>query len=282
MDAMLQPGQYRELACRRCDACRTNYVRSWAIRSHHETQLHTRPCADTPNAVTLNSIFITLTYADEHLPKNQSLDHTDFQKFMKRLRLEVPEKLRYLQCGEYGDEGTKRPHYHLILWGHDFHQDRYLIHQQGTSIKWRSPHLEKLWPLGFSEFSPCNFATAAYVAGYVTKKLRAAEWNDELRKQPYITMSRGRDSGGGLGGEYFNRHWHEIYSADEIRIGPHIYRPPAYYDHLLKLRDPLAWEEILAKRNEHLDQQEPSSEYDRHARQAIFASKNPKPPRKAL
>lgn len=44
----------------------------------HEAQLHQENC------------FITLTYNDEHLPKDQSLVYRDFQLFMKRLRKAHP------------------------------------------------------------------------------------------------------------------------------------------------------------------------------------------------
>jgi hypothetical protein len=51
-----------ELPCGKCIGCRLEYSRQWALRIMHEPQLHEQ-----------NS-FITLTYEEEHLPSDQSLD----------------------------------------------------------------------------------------------------------------------------------------------------------------------------------------------------------------
>lgn len=61
----------------------------------------------------LNTYFITLTYSDDNLPNE--LRVSDIQKFMKYLRSELKDKVKYFCCGEYGTK-TQRPHYHLILF----------------------------------------------------------------------------------------------------------------------------------------------------------------------
>ena len=95
------------LPCGQCIGCRLNYSRNWAIRCVHESSLHEHNC------------FITLTYNDENLPLNGSLDLKHFQDFMKRLRKKVSVPIRYFHCGEYGSR-LQRPHYHLLLFGLDF------------------------------------------------------------------------------------------------------------------------------------------------------------------
>ena len=86
--------------------------------------------------------FLTLTFNDENLPKNQSLDKKFISDFIKCLREDMRRKklpkIRYFLCGEYGSicnlcgNGKKhckcknntytlgRPHYHAIIFGYDF------------------------------------------------------------------------------------------------------------------------------------------------------------------
>lgn len=60
--------------CGACIGCRIDRSRSWALRCVHESKMHDANC------------FITLTYNDENKPYGGSLDKTDLQKFLKRLR----------------------------------------------------------------------------------------------------------------------------------------------------------------------------------------------------
>ena len=129
-----------QVPCGQCIGCRLERSRQWAMRCVHEAQLHD-----------YNS-FITLTYDDQHLPQNASLRKEDFQKFMKRLRKELDYPIRFFHCGEYGENAFKgkfssqpsvkrkqmkhleqyklsalgRPHYHAIIFGHDFPDREYL------------------------------------------------------------------------------------------------------------------------------------------------------------
>ena len=94
--------------CGQCIGCRLERSRQWAVRCVHESSLHRF------------SSFITLTYNDEHLPSDRSLNVEHFQRFMKRLRKHLePLKIRFFHCGEYGDK-FRRPHYHAIVFGYDF------------------------------------------------------------------------------------------------------------------------------------------------------------------
>ena len=62
------------LPCGRCIGCRLERSRQWALRLTHENRFHDK------------SAFITLTYDEDHLPKDGSLNLKHFQDFMKRLR----------------------------------------------------------------------------------------------------------------------------------------------------------------------------------------------------
>src|SRR5688572_9777072 len=63
----------RTLPCGKCRGCRLARSRAMATRCMHEKQMHK-----------YNSS-ITLTYNNDHNP-GYSLDHRDYQLFMKRLR----------------------------------------------------------------------------------------------------------------------------------------------------------------------------------------------------
>nr|CDL65959.1 unnamed protein product [uncultured bacterium] len=115
----------------------------------------------------IESCFITLTYNDDNLPYDvfsplPSLCKRDVQLFMKRLRKMFSYKqIRFYLCGEYGEQ-THRPHYHAIIFGHDFNAD--------TDFHGSSKTLEHLWQFGNNYVGQCNPKTIQYVAGYVTKK----------------------------------------------------------------------------------------------------------------
>jgi hypothetical protein len=134
----------------------------------HEAQMH--EC----------SVFVTLTYDDEHLPKNGSLDYGDFQKFMRRLR-KKKGSCRFYMCGEYGDLNG-RPHFHAALFGVDF-EDRepFRTLPSGSRI-WTSKELELLWPFGYSSLGQVTFESAAYIARYVCKKVTGEGSNEHYSR----------------------------------------------------------------------------------------------------
>ena len=96
------------LPCGQCSGCRLERSRQWAMRCVHEAAAY--DC----------NAFITLTYDEENLPADGSLNYDHFQLFMKRLRKAIePNKVRFYMCGEYGEENG-RPHFHACLFGYDF------------------------------------------------------------------------------------------------------------------------------------------------------------------
>lgn len=102
------------------------------------------------------SSFITLTYNDQHLPVDYSLDPDHSKRFMYRLRTALaPKRVRFFLCGEYGDQ-TKRPHYHACLFNVGFED-------------WST--VAASWKKGFVHTGDFNETTAQYVSGYVTKKM---------------------------------------------------------------------------------------------------------------
>lgn len=262
--------EYLELDCNRCLACRAKRVRSWAIRSHHESLMHEKSC------------FLTLTFDNEHLPVDGSLNIEHWQKFARRVRKRLGS-FRYLSCGEYGsEEFTARPHYHAAIFGLDFRDGAEPWERGPGRELWLSKDLSELWGQGLATASPLNYATASYVAGYVMKKLKKSDFEAEHRvysptadiyceakKAEFVTMSRRP----GLGSSFLEKYYEEIYEVDEIHIDGKTMPVPRYYDNLLLELDPLLWESVMESRKVRILEKGPSTELELQARRAIFESK---------
>lgn len=96
------------IPCGKCAACLASRREEWTSRLLEEQKAH------------LSSLFLTLTYSNENIHLNQhgipSVDKRDVQLFLKKIRKKLPYKVRYYCVGEYGTR-TRRPHYHIILFG---------------------------------------------------------------------------------------------------------------------------------------------------------------------
>lgn len=227
-----------KIPCGQCIGCRLDYSRQWAVRACHEVNTYG---AD-------NNMFITLTYNDEHLPDNKSLDYSDVQKFLKRLRHYTGDGLRYMVCGEYGEK-FQRPHYHLLLFNYVFPDidwnKPYLIDTNKGQMYYRSEILEKeLWTdpyqpdnkKGFSVIGKVTFESAAYVARYVTKKLKTKDEEKlkehyGLRVPEFLRMSRDP----GLGNQFVKNYYEDILNHGYVTFGRKYKAPvPRYYLNVIK------------------------------------------------
>jgi hypothetical protein len=219
------------LPCGQCIGCRLNYSRQWAIRLVHEAQMHEKSC------------FITLTFNDESLFAREnpySLDKTEYQRFMKRLRKKYGKQVRFFHCGEYGDK-NKRPHYHAILFGVDFDHDRKLWSNKDGIKLFTSESLEKLWPYGFCTIGQVTFESCAYVARYIMKKQTGEKAEDHYMRwcpetgegtaidPEYCTMSRKP----GIGKSWIEKYKTDVYPHDYVVINEHKVKPPRFYDQQL-------------------------------------------------
>lgn len=222
-----------ELSCGRCQGCRARRARDWQIRCVHEAQCWPENC------------FLTLTYADENLPANGSLDHADFVVFIKRLReqrravcpLVAEHKglwcgrcgVRFFMCGEYGPQ-TLRPHYHALLFNCDF-RDRKAAGKSGSGFMfYTSAELSALWRLGHATVQDMSSETAGYCCSYVFSKVTGdlAEAHYGARKPEYCACSLKP----GIGA-----FWFSVYGADKSRQDFVVHEgretsPPKYYDKL--------------------------------------------------
>lgn len=116
--------------------------------------------------------FVTLTYNDENLPSDGSLDPAHVRDWLKRLRRRVaPSTFRFFLVGEYGDE-TQRPHYHAGLFGFpscEFGQSTY-SKRRLTCCHW-CELVRTSWGFGNVYLGTLEADSAQYLAGYVTKKM---------------------------------------------------------------------------------------------------------------
>lgn len=124
--------------------CRINRRQLWQARLLLEGYGHA------------HSWFVTLTYAPEYLPSDNSVSVKALQLYLKRLR-KKSGPFRYFGVGEYGDK-SGRPHYHLIVYGVANQQD-----------------IVDAWSFGHVKVGTLTSASARYVCGYVTKKMTGKE-----------------------------------------------------------------------------------------------------------
>lgn len=172
--------------------------RDWAARCMHEAKLHK------------HNSFITLTLDDKHLNGRISLDHRDYQLFIKRLRekalcraaiapsTELPhtgrgpeqyttgtpiqvaittrdgrhEQRAIVRYHMCGEYGpvNGRPHYHANLFGVNFADKKIWKKTQAGFQLYKSETLDKIWGQGHASIGQVTWQTAAYTARYNMKK----------------------------------------------------------------------------------------------------------------
>lgn len=236
-----------KLPCGQCAGCRLEKSRQWAMRCLHEKRLHRENC------------FVTLTYDDANLPPFGTLVKRDLQLFMKRLRKEKGDGIRFYACGEYGDR-NKRPHYHVLLFNCDFSDKRPTGANRRGDRYYDSASLRAIWGLGHVLLGDVTFDSAAYVARYVMKKMTGplavghydvVDANGEVvARLPEFTLMSRRP---GIGKGWFDRYGVETYAHDSCVINGREVRPPRYYDGKYEIVDATRITELkLARRRKAL------------------------------
>ena len=214
-----------QVPCGCCIGCRLAYSRQWANRCYLES------------LGSKYNYFITLTYDDENLPigkyGNPTLVPDDLKKFLKDLRSYYKyhyniDNIRYFACGEYGDLSV-RPHFHLITFNmpifdldsnfkYEENGKVYITqHVENGHIYYYSDVIHNIWKKGNILIGEATWQSMAYVARYVTKKIKGKESDvyNVLGIEPeFVRMSRLP----GLGEKYFKEHYKEIYDNDNIII----------------------------------------------------------------
>lgn len=232
--------------CGKCLGCRIDSSRQKAIRIEHEVQ--------TQREDGKGSCFITLTYAPEHVPTLGNtgvgtLVQQHWVDFIKRLRRRINNpsdrffvskdlRIKQVYCGEYGETGTFRPHFHGILFGYDFPDKKFWEQRKGGNILYRSEFLEELWPYGHSTIGTATWQSGAYVARYVMKKVtgdKAREHYqviDPVTGEVFDRKPEFNQIGNGIGLDWFNRYGvPDVFPRSEVitKAGKRM-KPPRYYD----------------------------------------------------
>ena len=241
-------GRIIKIPCKRCTGCRLDHRTNWSTRMMHEASLYE------------SNQFVTLTYDNEHLPKNGDLDQVHMQKFFKRLRKEFsPNKLRYVYSSEYGTDKS-RPHYHAIIFGLDL-PDLVVkdTNDRGEPL-YASAILDRIWQNGQTTTGQVTEQSCAYVAGYMLKDIKGDYINQyetvdvetgevTPRKRPFARYSNRP----GIGKGWFDKYKDSVFPQDVVRIykpgeGCHTVPVPSYYFDLLEKTDPAMHAEVKAKR----------------------------------
>lgn len=230
------------VSCGKCPLCIKAKKRDLTTRIYHEAR--TAPA----------SWFITLTYNPENLPSGGSLVKRDVQLFLKRLRKAFPsEHIRYCLVGEYGSLHL-RPHYHLILFGLPLLPLVFFEHR-GRYDVYRSPAIERSWPLGYSTVTRFDYSNARYVAQYCQKKAKFFDLPTGLEK-PFCLSSRGKQHEGGIGAPWFDCYHSEILRDGFclLNVRGHVFKVPLpkYYMRRARERYHDEWLSLVLKREDYL------------------------------
>lgn len=233
------------IPCGRCIGCRLERSRQWAMRCMHEARGKT-------------TCFITCTFSDEFIPKPTDKAIRPFQLFMKRLRKEFGNGIRYFMCYEYGDN-TFRPHFHAILFNCDF-SDRvfHKVSDSGFRVDISST-LDRIWSYGNCYVGDMSFESAAYVARYVMKKVTGPDASSY-----YLTGDFDKDTGEmfshtpefcsmsrrpGIGRDFIEEFFDDVFPKDYVSFRGREMRPPKYYDKVCEAVLPDLFDDIKFRRS---------------------------------
>lgn len=228
-------------SCGQCSGCRVEYTRQWAMRC----------VAEMGNS--MKAVFLTLTFDPFHLPSNNSISKEFIKTWLKnlreRIRYHYNETIRFYCCGEYGEK-KGRPHYHAIIFGFDF-PDKQLWSKKKGQLLYISKFLQDAWFFGWHTIGQVTMESCQYVAQYVLKKFtskddRKVKEHYGDREPEFHHMSRMP----GIGAEFFNDFWNDMYPKDKFTFKGKQLRPPSYFDYLLKKNHPELYEQVKEARKE--------------------------------
>ena len=190
------------------------------------------------------------------MPFHGQLVPLDIVKYIRALRKHYGRKLRYYLVGEYGDKNG-RPHYHIILFGMNFSEDRRKHSESHGHILYTSAMAEKLWGKGFVIIGDVTAESCAYVARYCLKK-----FNGELAKEKYLRVDAKTgelyhlhpefsrmSNRPGIGGDFYAEYKDgNMFDRDSVIINRRERSIPKYYDKCLDRDDPVRLLQVKARR----------------------------------
>lgn len=213
------------LPCGSCVQCMINKAKEWAVRCCLEALEHEE------------NYFITLTYDNEHLPKDGALHKEDLQKFFKRLR-KAFGSFRYFACGEYGKAG-QRPHFHALVFGLHIDDAKPVLGHL------KSDNFSRVWPFGAYSLDEVSYASANYVAQYTSNKLFKSV---DIGKAKEFIVASNRP---GIGAHWCEEHLPVLLEYDRVfgSFGnSKEAKLPRYFDILAERIDKGSFDAMKAKR----------------------------------
>lgn len=217
-----------------------------------------------------DSLFLTLTYNDENLPSDFSVNKNHLQNFLKKLRhwrikTDHIGNFRYLSQNEYGGKFS-RPHVHIAGFNLTI-PDLRSVQSKGAYQAFDSEIINQLWGKGDVHIIRLCFENCLYIANHhidekvdnkgkvhetpiihpVTKRLI------KTRKPEFST----RSSRPGIGKDFFKKYFSDIYPGDFMINKGQEMPVPKYFDALLKKHDLQLFEEIKKKRSDKVEKKTP-------------------------
>lgn len=207
--------------CHKCSGCRIDRITLWDRRI-------------TSEYVKTRSSFVTLTYNDYFLPYNPgsvfpTVRRQDLSRFLDNLRHfvhSIPDEVfpsmctknyKVVACSEYGENGTRRPHYHIIFLGLDWHNFRQVF--------------IKKWPKGIVDVGPLRAGGIRYVLKYISKQQfseKAIQDNFCIgRDIPFMSFSPG------IGKDFFISQIDNISKYGMAKVGNRFIPIPSYWKNKL-------------------------------------------------
>ena len=249
-----------ETPCNHCIACEN--LRSLRTAMQLACEL---------NTATRDSWFVTLTYSDEHLPADFSVHKEHIQLFLKRLRkwrnkYNYTEKFRYLSQGEYGGQ-FGRPHYHLAAFNLTLN-DLEETTSKGQYPAFESEKLNEIWGKGNVHLIRLSYESCLYIARHhLDEKINNKVLVHKIpirhpitreiikQREPEFTT---RSSRPGIGKEFFEKYFSEIYVSDSTIHKGQEMPVPKYFDKLLQDNNPELYEEIKQLRSDKVEKRTPA------------------------
>lgn len=235
------------VACGYCTRCRQKLAIDWQTRLCHEVAMAYKSDQD--------SIFVTWTFDDDHLPRLHpddpfgNADYRILQRAIRNVRRELlrehGETFRVYNRMEYGSR-SGRAHGHSLIMGGSWYR-----HLQPTGYTGRAGHelktsdlLSRHWPYGSVLVGEANAETAAYVSRYVGKGDRP----NPVRKADYETLDPRTGEvleysrpvsrmslKPGIGEPFVRRYAAQLAAHDGTIINGHFRTLPKYYEDQLRL-----------------------------------------------
>lgn len=203
--------------CGKCIGCRQDEMKLWTKRTETEAKKG-------------RNTFLTLTYDTEHLhyKDNQilaSLDKEGLKAWLNNLKTQIrqmktlPEgcrkKFAYYAIGEYGGI-FKRPHYHILILGLDWHDFKKFY--------------QKTWHNGNIESKPIATAQIKYVLNYSMKningKMAMEIYDNRGVERTFRLVSKG------YGADYIKSKAEELNRTGYITEGGRKCNVPTYYKNM--------------------------------------------------